>query len=227
LEFCESDDDVYEDYTRNASEKVKGIPKDPIRDIVFLSDEEIEILYNKLMKDERYKEATLLAILYDSGCRKNEILQVERATITEDGNATNIVKGKRGKKFKVLYFKRTKEAFKKYNATRTDNNPLLFVNSNGDNGTGGMIYDIVKKWIKDLHNLTRKDYEGLTVHSLRHAFVENCISGTHYICKEYGTGAIPLEKVKTLCHHESSDTTLGYSQNHDDKDIEDMFGISI
>ena len=40
---------------------------------MFVPDEDITLLYNRLMEQERYKEATLLALLYDSGCRKNEI----------------------------------------------------------------------------------------------------------------------------------------------------------
>ncbi|PWL40710.1 MAG: hypothetical protein DBY43_06880 [Clostridiaceae bacterium] len=73
LDMAENDDDMYEDYTRNASEKIKGVPKNAVREIVFVPDEDITLLYNRLMEQERYKEATLLALLYDSGCRKNEI----------------------------------------------------------------------------------------------------------------------------------------------------------
>lgn len=227
LDMAENDDDMYEDYTRNASEKIKGVPKNAVREIVFVPDEDITLLYNRLMEQERYKEATLLALLYDSGCRKNEIAQVTRSSITEEGNSTNIVKGKRSKNFRCLYFSRTKEAFKKYNATRTDDLDTLFINAEGNPATVGNIYDWVKLWIKDLKELTGKDYERLTAHSFRHSFVQNLLSGEHYLCRELNLGAIPLEKVKTLCHHESSDTTLGYAMNTEEKDIEDLFGITI
>lgn len=227
LNFCENDDDLYEDYTRNASEKVKGLPKEPVREITFIPDKVIGELYQKLMKEERYKEATLLALLYDSGCRKNEILQVERASITEDGNATNVVVGKRSKKFKCLYFSRTKESFKKYEATREDDNKMLFITQGGNNATVGAIYSWVKGWEKDLLEITGEDYSGLNVHTFRHCFVQNFLDGTHYLCAEMNLGAVPLEKVKTLCHHESSDTTLNYADNNEDKDIEDLFGIKL
>ena len=139
LDMAENDDDIYEDYTRNASEKIKGVPKNAVREIVFVPDEDITLLYNRLMEQERYKEATLLGLLYDSGCRKNEIAQVTRSSITEDGNSSNIVKGKRGKQFRCLYFSRTKEAFKKYNATRTDDLDALFINAEGKPATVGNI----------------------------------------------------------------------------------------
>lgn len=226
LEFCEDDDEIYEDYTRNASEKIKGIPKESVREITFISDEVIEKLYNRFMDEERWAEATLLGILYDSGCRKNEILQVERKSITKEGNATNVVVGKRSKKFRCLYFRRTKEAFEKYETTRTDDCPLLFVNSNGQPANSGTLYNWVRTWRDDLKELTGEDYE-CNVHTFRHCYVQNFLDGSHYLCKEMNLGAVPLEKVKTLCHHESSDTTLGYAQNNEDKDIEELFGIKI
>jgi len=145
LEMASDDDDLYEDYDRNASEKIKGVPKNPVREITFVSDEHIKMLYDKLMKEERYKEATLLGILYDSGVRRNEVLQVKRTDIADDKNCTDtVVVGKRSKKFKVIYFSRTKEAFKKYEATRTDNNEALFINAEGRPATANNIYD----WIK-------------------------------------------------------------------------------
>ena len=137
------------------------------------------------------------------------------------------MQGKRGKHFRCLYFNRTKEAFKKYNAIREDDSDALFLNAEGKPATPGNLYDWVRNWVKDLKELTGKDYEGLNVHSLRHAFVNNLLSGEHYLCRELNLGAIPLEKVKTLCHHESSDTTLGYAMNTEEKDIEDLFGITI
>lgn len=226
LNFCENDDELYEDYTRNASEKVKGLPKEPVREITFISDEVIGKLYDKLMKEERYREATLLAILYDSGCRKNEVLQVERASITDEGNATNMVVGKRSKKFKCLYFSRTKESFKKYEAAREDDNKMLFVTSTGNTATDTSVYIWVRGWEKDLLELTGDEYT-LNVHTFRHCFVQNFLDGSHYLCKEMNLGAVPLEKVKTLCHHESSDTTLNYADNNEDRDIEDLFGIKL
>ena len=227
LAYCEDDTDEYEDYDRNASEKIKGIPKEEIRDIIFVPDEDIEALYNKLMKEERYKEATLLGILYDSGCRKHEILQVERASITDEGNATNIVRGKRGKKFRVLYFQRTKDAFKKYEETRTDDSPMLFINGIGETATSGNVYDWVKRWVKDLKEVTGNDYDGLTVHRFRHCFVNNLKNGTHYLCTTMGLGALPIEKIQLLCHHGSADMTLSYAEKNDDKEIEDLFGIKL
>lgn len=219
--YLEEDDDEYDTYSRSAADKIKGLPKEKIREIEFIPNDVIEKLYQKLIDEKRYKEACLLAILYDSGSRKNEILQIERSSITDDGNATNIVVGKRGKKFKVLYFNHTKEAFKLYEATRTDDSPLLFPT----NSTS--MYEWVTKWKDDLEKLTGDDYDNLNVHTFRHCYIQNMLDGTHWLCKELDLGKVSLERVKALAHHESSDTTLGYAINNDEKEIEDLLGIKL
>lgn len=225
LSYLEDDDD-YEEYEINAAAKVKGLPKEAVREVVFLTDEIILKLWQKLMDEKRYKEATLLGLLYDSGSRKNEIAQVRRDSIKQDGNATNIVVGKRGKKFPVLYFRLTKEAFKEYDKTRTDDNPALFINEIGNAATGGNIYEWVVKWKKDLKEITGEDFD-LNVHSFRHCFIENFLKGEHYLCRELKLGKVPLEKVKSLAHHEDPSTTLGYAQNDENKDIEELLGIKL
>lgn len=224
LSYLEDDDD--NDYEINAAAKVKGLPKESVRDIVFLTDKNILDLWQKFMDEKRYKEATLLGILYDSGSRKNEIIQVRKDAIKQDGNATNIVVGKRGKKFPVLYFRLTKEAFAKYNETRTDDNPMLFINELGNAATGGNVYEWVTNWRQDLKELTGEDYE-INVHTFRHCYIENFLKGEHYLCRELNLGKVPLEKVKSLAHHESSDTTLGYAQNDENRDIEELLGIKL
>ena len=224
LSYLEDDDD--NDYEINAAAKVKGLPKESVRDIVFLTDKNILDLWQKFMDEKRYKEATLLGILYDSGSRKNEIIQVRKDAIKQDSNATNIVVGKRGKKFPVLYFRLTKEAFAKYNETRTDNNPMLFINELGNAATGGNVYEWVTNWRQDLKELTGEDYE-INVHTFRHCYIENFLKGEHYLCRELNLGKVPLEKVKSLAHHESSDTTLGYAQNDENRDIEELLGIKL
>jgi len=223
--FLEDDEDTYEDYDRSAAAKIKGLPKDPVRDIVFIPDELIGKLYDKLMVEKRYKEATLCGLLYDSGARRNEVAQCDRKSLQEGKSASAIVVGKRGKKFKLLFFKRTKEAFKEYEKTRTDDINLLFPASD-ETPAYEWIYNVVVNWRKDLEELSGKVYD-CNPHSFRHSFVQNLLCGEHYLCREKDLGAVPLEKIKTLCHHESSDTTLHYAQDNSERDIEDLFGISL
>ena len=226
LSFAEDDDEEYEDYDRNVAAKIKGLPKESVREVVFIPDDVILKLWDKLMLEKRYKEATLLGILYDSGARRNEILQVRRDAITVNGNSTNIVKGKRGKMFRVLYFRLTKEAFKEYDKERKDKCELLFVTSAGSPATAGTIYEMVTKWKKDLNELTGEEYN-LNVHSFRHCFIENMTNGTHYLCREMNLGKVAIEKVKILAHHSDVSTTDSYRSNDEEKDIEELFGIKL
>ena len=225
LDFCADDDELYEDYEVNTSAKVKGLPKETVREVVFLTDDLILQLWDKLMAEERYKEATLLGLLYDSGCRRNEIEQVERASITQEGNATNTVVGKRKKTFKCLYFRLTKEAFAKYEDTRTDNSDKLFPPREGDSSYM-QIYTMVVGWRKDLKELSGEDYD-INVHTFRHCYIENMTSGTHYLCRELNLGSVPIEKVKVLAHHSDVSTTDSYRSNDEERDIEELLGITL
>ena len=104
---------------------------------------------------------------------------------------------------------------------------MLFVNSENRPATAGNIYEWIKKWGEELTELTGKDYTRLSPHSWRHCYVNNMLDGSHYLCKEMNLRAVPLEKIKTLVHHSSSQTTLSYAQNNEDEDIEDLFGITL
>ena len=227
-EFLENDEDEYEEYERSASAKIKGVERGKVRTILFIENDIIQKLYDKFMKEERYRDATLLAILYESGCRRNEICQVRRDSITQEGNATNEVTGKRGKKFKVLYFSHTKEAFKKYEETRTDNCEMLFTMKDDEPADGPALYRWVSAWIKDLEEIDPdRDYDALNVHSFRHCFIESLCRGTHWICKEMKLGKVPIEKVKVLAHHSDISVTDSYRDNNEERDIEELFGFKL
>ena len=113
LTFCEEDDEI--DYDNNVARKVKGLKKDPVKDIVFISNDSIMKLKDKLIENQEYQKATLLMLAYDSSGRKNELFQVQKECFyDENRNHTNIVIGKRAKKFPLLYFEGTKECAKLY-----------------------------------------------------------------------------------------------------------------
>ncbi|WP_050615496.1 tyrosine-type recombinase/integrase [Bacillus testis] len=112
LEFCTEDEDEY-DYDINAMKSIKGFQKEEVREIVFLTDEEIDIIINYLLEKKQYQKALYVSLSYDSAARRNEAFQVMKKGFLEN-NRTNTVQGKRGKKFQLLYFSRTKEIAKLY-----------------------------------------------------------------------------------------------------------------
>jgi len=113
LTYIEDSDDY--DYDINAAAKVKGLEKSPVRDIVFLSDDGIMAMLDELEKQNRFRDATLVSLAYESAARKNELSQVLKDSFLDpEKNSTNVVVGKRGKKFPLIYFELSKKYANKY-----------------------------------------------------------------------------------------------------------------
>ena len=229
LTFVEEEDDY--NYDNNVSKKVKGLPKESVRDIVFLDNDLIIKLKDKLIKEKRYKEATLLSLLYDSACRKNECAQVKKFSFLDTNkNSTNIVIGKRGKPFPLIYFSMTKECVKLYLDERGDDNiESLWIIGNNDNkreASASNLYDWVVCWRNDLNQITGNTYK-INCHSFRHCALENMSTGNHYICKELGIGAIPIEKLQLVANHSDLSTTQSYLQDKSVTELENLFNIKI
>ena len=225
LEFATNEEDY--DYEINYASKVKGLPKEAVREIVFLSNDTIMKLYNYLMEHEMYRDATLVALAYESTGRKNELCQVLKDSVTDDRNCTNQVTGKRGKVFSLIYFELTKEAAKKYLAQRGDDGiPELFVNSENRPATTGNIYE----WVVDMRDIVEEltgERQEFNVHSFRHSGLENYSTGTHEHLIRNNMPPIPIEKLRLIARHENISTTQGYLAPKDDKELEDLFGIKI
>ena len=114
LTFCEEDDDY--DYEINYAKKVKGLPKERVKDdeddFFFTFDEFIKVR-DILVEQGKLQLAVLWSIGFDSAGRRNELLQIQKDGLL-NGNKTNVVVGKRGKKFNLVYLDDTKELIKKY-----------------------------------------------------------------------------------------------------------------
>lgn len=230
LNFCEDDDEI--EYTNNTARKVKGLKKDPVKDIVFLTNEQVFKLKDELIRIENYRLATALMLAYDSAGRKNELFQVQKECFYDNNrNHTNIVIGKRAKKFPLLYFDSTKECAELYLKQRgEDDLKEMWITGKGDNKksiTLGTIYDWFVEMSKILSKLEGKKIE-FNVHSFRHISLENYSIGEHYMCKKLGkTNGFLLEDLQIIAHHESSEVTSGYLKDKKDERLQEMFGIKI
>ena len=227
LEFASNEEDYEDDIEINYAGKVKGLQKESVRNIVFLSWEEVEIIYKELLNQERYQEATLLALGIDSAGRKNELHQVLKDSITVDGNFTNEVIGKRTKKFKLMYNDMTKEAFNLYMQQRgEDDIKSLWITSRGERRKLDVdgLYDMVVSWRKILEEKTG-EYKEFNVHSLRHISLELLSTGEHYLAKKLGK-KFDLDSLKLLAHHESIETTSGYLRDRSDDMLLEAFNLN-
>jgi len=229
LDFVEGEDDY--DYDNNVSKRVKGLPKQSVRDICFLSNESIMKLEERLIKKKDYKRATLLMLLYDSAGRRNEVAQVKKYSfLDEKKSCTNKVVGKRGKVFPLIYHSETKRCAKLWLEQRgEDDIDLLFVVGEGEDkhpATDKNIYDWIVGLRKELEAVDGKHVD-FNVHSFRHSSMENYSTGTHYFCVQHGIKGISVEKLSKLANHSNISTTQGYLKDKSMEELEEVFGISL
>ncbi|KMQ28762.1 integrase, partial [Bacillus cereus] len=174
LEFCADDDDY--DYEFNVGSRVRGLPKNPVREITFITEEQIEWLIDELLEQEKYMLATYLALSYYSAARKNEVYQVQKEELTER-YFTNVVRGKRGKKFRLYYNPRVQKCIRLYIEQRgKDAIPDLFVRvyKNGERkllNKSAFNY-WCKIFAKMLNEKEGKEYK-INPHCFRHSRLDN------------------------------------------------------
>ena len=223
-----SDEEDYEDELEiNYAQKVKGLQKEKVRDIVFLTDEEIEYIYNRLIEKKKYQQALFISLMYDSAGRRNECYQVEKYFAEKDANFTNVVVGKRNKKFRLLYRTRTKETYDLYMKTRNDECDSLWVTKR-NNEVVAASYETLYAWVLSWRKILSEKYEykEFNPHSFRHSSLENYGDGTHYVCREHLNGKkLEIEQLKILAHHEDISTTMSYLKDKGEDELLSAFGI--
>lgn len=220
LTFAEDDED-WEEIDFNYASKVKGLGKEEVREIIFLTDEEVMKIYDTLIKQEKYQQATLCALLYESLSRRNELAQLKYDDIAYDKVKCNTtVIAKRGKKYKPMYGDLTKNAFKLYKDQRgSDSVDGLWITRTGQEADKENLYQWVVSWRDIL-----EDKKEFNPHSFRHSGATNYEDGTHYFCKKLGR-ALTLTEIQKIMNHSDISTTQSYLKNRDEEFLEDLFNI--
>lgn len=230
LTFCEEDDDY--EYEINQSKKVKGVPRERVRDNeddFFFTFEEFIKVRDILVEKGNLQSAVLWSLGFDSAGRKNELLQVEKHGLA-DSNKTNIVVGKRGKKFCLVYLDDTKELIRQYLEERgeDDVDSLWYKNLNGKREpvTDSALYDRICSISKILSEVRGEECNIFT-HTMRHSRLECLAQGTDTrLLDESGNPKkFPLEQVQVFAHHSDVSTTQSYLKDHSDDTINEMFGF--
>lgn len=232
LTFCEDDDDY--DYEINQSKKVKGVPNVKVKtdeDNFFFTFEEFIKVRDKLIEQGDLQIAVMWSLAFDSGARRNEVFQVQKHGLLE-GNKTNIVKGKRGKLFPLVYLNDTKDLIQKYLEERGDDDidSLWIVNSKDDKRP---LADSITlyEWLTTKCNKILQDIRGeetnIFFHTCRHSRIECLLQGTDDRLKDENgdNRKFPLEQIMVLVHHSDVSTTQSYLKNHDEDTINEMFGF--
>lgn len=230
LTFCEEDDDY--EYEINMAKKVKGIPRERVKDnednFFFTFDEFIKVR-DILVQRGRLQDAVLWSVGFDSAGRRNELFQIEKYGLL-DGNKTNIVVGKRGKKFYLVYLDDTKELIRQYLKERgEDSIDSLWIKGTGENKqpiTGDALYDRVCSISKILSEV-RGEQCNIFPHTMRHSRLECLAQGTdtRLVDENGNPQKYPLEQVQVFAHHSDVSTTQGYLKDHSSELIDEMFGF--
>lgn len=232
LTFCEEDDDY--DYEINQSKKVRGVPNAKVKtnedDFFFTFDEFIKVR-ERLIEQGNLQIAVMWSLAFDSGARRNEVYQVQKHGLL-DGNKTNIVRGKRGKLFPLVYLNDTKELIRQYLEERgeDDIDSLWYVgtkNTKRPLADSSTLYDwMVNKCNKILEEI-RGEETNIFFHTCRHSRIECLLQGTDDRLKDEDgkNRKFPLEQIMVLVHHSDVSTTQSYLKNHDEDTINEMFGF--
>lgn len=231
LTFCEDDDDY--DYDINYSKKVSGLPKERVKDnddnFFFTFDEFIKVR-DILIQRNQLQNAVLWSLAFDSAGRRNELFQVKKDGL-ENSNKTNIVVGKRGKKFQLVYLDDTKQLIKQYLDQRgEDNIQSLWITGSGDNkraiADSSVLYDRICSISKILSEV-RGEEVLIFPHSIRHSRLEVLSQGTDTrLVDENGNNKkYPLEQIQVFAHHSDVTTTQSYLKDHSEDTIDQMFGF--
>lgn len=226
LEFaCDNEDDY--DYEINVMKKIKGLQKEEVRNIIFLQDSEVQAIYDYLIKEEEYQKALYLVLSYESCARRNEILQVKKNNFLEN-NKTNEVIGKRSKKFSLLYFDKSKEAYKLYMEQRgQDDIDSLWITGKDENKRPAS-YETLYYWCTTFRKIYKELFgtdKDINPHCFRHSGLENYNVGKHYVLKQLGKESLDIKVLKVLANHSSIDTTESYLKDKSQELLNEAFGL--
>lgn len=222
MSYAEDDDDDYEEYFRNPAAKIKGLEKCPTKDVAFLSQGQIDLLRAYLIEHKMYQHLCLLDILYDTGARVNEVLQVSNTETLSKGYLKVMCKG--GRNEYILLHQRAKESIQLHLSTKQPGGAFW----QGKNGPAEKT-STLRGWVSKMYRILKElepSTPYFTPHSFRHTFLENTTNGTHYICKEIGR-PLTMEEAQMLAHHKSIDMTKSYLKPKDNEMILGLFGIKI
>lgn len=230
LSFCEDDDDY--DYEVNQSKKVKGVPREKVKtneDDFFFTYEEFVKVRDILVEKNELQLAVLWSIAFDSGARRNEVFQIKKDGLL-DGNKTNIVRGKRGKMFPLIYLNDTKELIRQYLEQRGDDDiESLWVTGSGENKRPVSSITLYTRMlqINKILSEVRGEETNIFFHTCRHSRIECLLRGDDDRLKDENgkNKKYPIEQIMVFVHHSDVSTTQSYTRDRTEETINDMFGL--
>lgn len=161
-----------------------------------LEQTELERLRESCRDD---RERALVEVLYSTGCRITEILNLKTNDVDwDDEHPECKITGKGNKKRMIYFTPRAVYAVKRYLSGRSHNSEWLFTN---DRGGGQMHRENAERIFRQLRKLSGLDGKKLTPHTLRHTTATQTIK------------IAPVEVVRKLLGHTNINTTMIYAES--------------
>ncbi|MBR4589644.1 MAG: tyrosine-type recombinase/integrase [Bacteroidaceae bacterium] len=164
-----------------------------------LTQTELEQLRDCCRND---KERCLVEVLYSTGCRISEALNIKVSEIRFDLPQPECEVVGKGNKQRTVYFSpRAISTIKKYLSTRKHMSDWLFIN---DRGGEQMCRENAEKIFRKLRELAGLQDKKFTPHTLRHTTATQAIK------------VAPVEIVQKMLGHSKIDTTMLYADTSQD-----------
>ena len=162
--FC-----VEEGYMEKSPIKMRWFPRKPQSIPKYLEKGEVAKI-RLLCESEKIRDRAIVEFFFATGCRIGEVHGLDKEHIDFE-NRTGIVIGK-GKKIRTIHFtEKCSVILERYLATRTDNQPALFVSKWGERIKQSYIREMVKK-LGESANLPNS----LHPHRFRHTFATDLLT---------------------------------------------------
>lgn len=186
--------------------KILGIKskKAPNKIISYFSEDEIKIMITYLNNIKNFKLLTLICVLYETGCRVDELINIKITDITFSGSSSITITGKRNKVRIVPISDELVKVIEKYlnNYYIDYGEGLLFYSKNkrkySRNGINYLVDVLIKNLRQEYSDYYKKKY---SPHSFRHS------KATHL----YNNGT-PLLYIKDFLGHSTISTTEIYAK---------------
>jgi len=223
LQFVEDDDD-YEGYNVNQAKRVKGQPREEVRDkeSYFITFEQCMKIREYLVNKEDWQMASLLMVAWDSAGRRNEIHQINKECF-KNGLVSNQVIGKRGKKFNLYIMPDTQELILKWLEVRGEDSVDSLWVINGEKMKYDTMYTRFVMFGKILSEIEGKEIHTFS-HMFRHSRLQSLMEGTD---TRLGNKKFTIEELMILANHQSSQTTQNYLMKDDKDTINNLFGVTV
>lgn len=174
--------------------------KEAKKEFDYLTKEEVDKFLNSISTDSNkgIRDYTLLMLLYDSGARAQEIINLKVEDLRLDSNPIVRLFGKGNKHRTVPITNSTKEILIKYiDINKLSNNSVLFSNPKGVYATTKMITHIIDKYSSILN-------KNIHPHTFRHSRAMHLLEA-----------GVNLIYIRDFLGHNSIETTEIYAKTND------------